>query len=55
LGIPSLDADKGMYASYSNQLIPVSACPQKVCKAEPIHHFSLADTYTALDIRESYL
>jgi hypothetical protein len=53
----SLDVglDKPMFASLSNQLIPVTACPQQVCKPEPTHHFSLADTYMAYDMRESFL
>jgi len=55
LDFPALSSDKNMYANFSNQLIPVSACPQKVCKTDPAHHFSLADTYTAFDLRESYL
>jgi hypothetical protein len=48
-------ADKQLYASFSNQLMPLSACPQPVCKTDPSHHFSLADTYMAYDVRESYL
>lgn len=43
LDLPALDADRSlvnnsfadkMYTSLSNQLIPVSACPQQVCKPE---------------------
>jgi hypothetical protein len=43
-----------MYANFSNQLIPLHAS-KKECKPDPNHHFSLADTYLALDMRESYL
>lgn len=45
-----------MYASYSNQLIPLyESSAEKICKPEPNHHFTLADTYLAYDMRESYL
>jgi hypothetical protein len=43
-----------MYANFSNQLIPMNV-NKKEYKPEPTHHFSLADTYLALDLRESYL
>lgn len=54
LNIGQENTDKQLYASYSNQLIPVNAC-RKEEKPEPTHHFSLADTYMAYDVRESYL
>ena len=55
LDIGRADTSKQMFTSFSNQLIPVSACPQQVCKPNPNHYFSLSDTYMAYDVRESYL